>query len=323
MQIGKQWLVCWLTFLSGQCYNNSVMSNNPSPTSGRDQPGVGASSPGLSQSSSQQVDYSKPVAYDNQGRPLYAHPPDAGGVVASAADGGATGGAGAGVLGVIPGPNVDGEPSYQHQYVHLSHPFEPEQPDIPSEVLKRYEESKRRYPRLNLSRGEFIISDVKRHFFGVFQIWLIVLLLIAAMAGILAPMVAGGQVSDQTLLLAATGLGLLAFLIFGGGLIATYLYQSNRFFLTNESVIQEIQVGIFSKHEQTISLENVEDASYYQRGLLPYIFNYGTIRLSTQSDEQTYKLTYVPDPKKEIALLNNVVEAYKNGRPVIPELGES
>lgn len=98
--------------------------------------------------------------------------------------------------------------------------------------------------------------------------------------------------------------------------VSYYVYSKNRFYLTNESVIQQIQMTLFANHEQTISLGNVEDASYFQQGVFQQIFNFGEIRLSTQGDENTYAFTFVGDPKRHIAALNNAVESFKNGRPV-------
>src|SRR5690606_17282317 len=63
------------------------------------------------------------------------------------------------------------------------------------------------------------------------------------------------------------------------GYIAVWVYTRNRLILTNESVIQEIQHSLFSKHEQTVSLGSVEDASYRQNGIIEMAFNYGSIRL--------------------------------------------
>jgi hypothetical protein len=94
------------------------------------------------------------------------------------------------------------------------------------------------------------------------------------------------------------------------------VYLANKFFLTNESVIQEVQLSLFSRHEQTVSLGNIEDASFRQSGMLQSILDYGSIRLSTEGDETTYRFNYVSNPKKQIALLNNAVEAFKLGRPV-------
>lgn len=109
---------------------------------------------------------------------------------------------------------------------------------------------------------------------------------------------------------------MLAILFVLGGVVSTIVYQANRFFLTNESVIQNIQTSIFSKKEQTVSLANIEDASFRQKGVIQHIFNYGSIRLSTQGDETTYRFDFVQNPQNQITLLNNAVESFKNGRPV-------
>ena len=104
-----------------------------------------------------------------------------------------------------------------------------------------------------------------------------------------------------------------------GMFIIYYVYVNNKFFLTNESVIQEIQHSLFARLEQTVSLSNIEDASYVQTNIIQTIFDYGSIRLSTEGDETTYRFTYVANPKRHIAVLNNAVEAFKNGRPTEPE----
>ena len=109
---------------------------------------------------------------------------------------------------------------------------------------------------------------------------------------------------------------LFALLVSLGTYVAYYVYNNNRFFLTNESVIQVIQPSLFTHDEQTVSLGNIEDASYTQQGVIQQLFNFGSIRLSTEGDETTYRFTYVANPKQHIATLNNAVEAFKNGRPV-------
>ena len=88
--------------------------------------------------------------------------------------------------------------------------------------------------------------------------------------------------------------------------------------MTNESVIQEIQHSLFSRHEQTVSLGSIEDASFKQSGVLQLMMNYGTVRLSTEGEETTYRFTYVTNPRNHVAILNNAIEAFKNGRPVDP-----
>lgn len=236
-----------------------------------------------------EIDYSKPVAYDNEGRPLYAHPPT----------------------------NVATKP----QVVHLARPLEPIAPVISDEVHRKHQESVDKFPHLNLSEGEYIISAVRRHPIGLVPIIGFVVLMVLFCLGSI-PFYADflSSSSNMGTLPSAAVVSLLAMvlsIVFAvGGYIATYVYVNNRFFLTNESVIQEIQISLFAKHEQTVSLANIEDASYRQSNIIESIFNYGSIRLSTEGDETTYRFSYVADPKRQIAILNNAVEAFKNGRPI-------
>ncbi len=237
-------------------------------------------------------DPQKPVAYDANGQPLYAAPTN----------------------------QMSAQPiGGQAQIVHVARATEPLPVEVSEETRQRHEESKRRFPWLNLSDHEYVINAIPRHGIGM---WTPIGITTLAVALVFVTIFSYGDIAASfNLPLASFGiitiLGLLlvaAFLI--GGYLAIWVYINNRFFLTNESVIQEIQTTIFSKREQTVSLMNVEDASYSQKGPLQHILNYGSIRLSTEGEETTYRFDYVASPKDQIAILNNAVEAFKNGRPV-------
>lgn len=235
--------------------------------------------------------FDQPVAYDAEGRPLYAHPQQA-----------------------TPKPIMA-------QVVHLTRPTEPEKPFISDATKIKHDRSVKLYPTLNLSEGEYVISAVRRHPIGLFiPVGLGVLLLGITLSVLfnydavvvifgLTGAAADPAIAMIPLLLFVALIGLMTY-------IAYYVYISNRFFLTNESVIQEIQTTLLAMHEQTVSLGNIEDASYEQAGILQQLFNYGSIRLSTEGDETTYRFNYVANPKQHIATLNDAVESFKNGRPV-------
>lgn len=240
------------------------------------------------------VDYSQPVAYDKEGRPLYAHPPTS----AQA-------------------------PAEQHPpVVYMTRPAEPLEQHISEAAKKRHEESKRAYPALNLSDGEYVISEVRRHPIGLFSIWFIVAVILGVVfigGPILLSIAAPDLISSLEPGAITNGILFLVFLaafFIVGGVVATVIYQGNRFYLTNESVIQRIQHDLLSHKEQTVSLANIEDASYNIQGLIQMIFHFGSLRLSTEGDETTYRFSFVADPKRQVDLLNNAVEAFKNGRPV-------
>jgi uncharacterized membrane protein YdbT with pleckstrin-like domain len=232
------------------------------------------------------TDYDEPVAYDKDGRPLYAHPPE-----------------------------DNRPPGTSERYVHVARPAEPVDPPMSDEAVKRHEESVNKYPTLNLSKQEYVIQEVTRH-------WI----------GLVAPVIAGGflavVICAGLILLPSLGVSnvsisftmliglLLLILIAIGTYIPIWVYRNNKFYLTNESAIQDIQVSLFAKQEQTVSLGSVEDVSFHQSGIIEMMLGYGTIRLSTIGDEDTYTFPYVSNPKEHVAVLNNAVEAFKNGRPV-------
>lgn len=228
-----------------------------------------------------QPDYDQPVAYDKDGNPLYAHPP-----------------------------------AQTQQFVHVSRAVDPVEPEISPETARRHEESVAKYPELNISKQEYVISAVRRHPIGLLGPLVVGGALIVGVIAILAlypTLVPSGNPPFSSLILPAV---LVMLLITIGIYTVVWVYLNNKFFLTNESVIQEIQTSLFAHNEQTVSLGNIEDASYSQTGLLQLLFNYGSIRLSTEGDETTYRFYYVSNPKQQIALLNNAIEAFKNGRPI-------
>ena len=284
----------------------------------------------------------QPVAYDAEGRPLYLHPPEtsqfqeaerAHAVESAALQ--AVDGDGAELAisdtrsshvtarpASVEGHNFD--PRLRSQYanepdvVHAAREIEPKALAISDELREKHDQSVRRYPFLNLSEGEYVILDIKRHPMGmIIPIALTGLSLFAilAFAAIYPSLVNSGI----PMIDASTMFGiilLVALVVVLGGAIALWVYVQNQFFMTNESVIQEIQESLVSRHEQTVSLGSIEDASFRKSGIMQTLFDYGTIRLSTEGEETTYIFHYVVNPKKQVAILNNAIEAFKNGRPV-------
>jgi hypothetical protein len=219
-----------------------------------------------------------------------------------------------------PAPPQPAPVEQQPQPMYWTRPYEPQAPEITPEIQQKCEESHRKYPKLNLSDGEYIISDISRHPIGLVAIWGVAVLIVGAVLATLGLFMnnASGTGLTDSVPKTALGMGVLlvAVLVAIGATAASWIYKANRFYLTNESVIQNLQLSLFSNREQTVSLGNVEDASYTKKGIVQHLFNYGSIRLSTQGDETTYRFSFVPDPHQQVATLNNAVEAFKNGRPL-------
>lgn len=211
------------------------------------------------------------------------------------------------------------------QVVHLEHSLEPARTEISDAVRKKHDVSKLRYPYLNLGEGEYVVASVRRHPIGLIGVLLLTGILIFAASMLYGwysglashPDVVGLNAGD----LPSAASVFIPFVLFIalvalGGFIASYVYLQNKLFLTNETVVQEIQTSLFSRREQIVSLSNVEDVGFSQSGIIQMIFDYGSIRLSTIGDENTYRFSFVATPKTQVARLNDAVEDFKNGRPV-------
>ena len=190
---------------------------------------------------------------------------------------------------------------------------------LTDELIRKHEESKRKYPRIHLSRGEFVVVEVRRHPIGLLSIWITTILLVLGCLALIpfyganidglasAFMVKASSLptaADITLPLVA-----LAVLFGFGGLLAVYVYNGNLFYLTNESILQYIQNSIFSTQEQQINLVNIDDVSYQQRGILQQVLNYGTLHVTTEGDgHSSYTFQFVASPQKITRMVNDAME---------------
>lgn len=241
------------------------------------------------------IDYSQPVAYDVNGRPLYAHPPAPTQAQPE--------------LPILPPSITVDTPSPS---INPVSPTQGEQSSAQSDAATRHEASRKRYPHLNLSKDEYVIAEVGRHLIGLapFVGTAIVLDILGAIFLIMYPAFepSSAIVPFSTLVLPITMVMALASLI---AYAAYVIYTSNRFFLTNESVIEESQNGLFAKKERTVGLANIEEVTFGQKNVFQSFFNYGTIRLSIEGDHNAYRFAFVENPKKRVDLLVNTIEERK------------
>lgn len=240
------------------------------------------------------IDYNKPVAYDAEGQPLYAHP-------------------------FIDEDNKQEEPVKRRSNHKVWTEVDNKEQPISDSVKIKHNRSKKIFPELNLDNNEYVISSVKRHPIGLFIPFTLGIFLVALSFIILFNYDLIIKAFNLTGKMANASIVTFPAIIFIIFIILTeyiiyYVFINNRFFLTNESVVQQIQTSLFSNGEQIVSLGNIEDASYSQNGIIQQIFNYGSIRLSTEGEETTYRFTYVSNPKECISTLDTAIEDFKNCR---------
>lgn len=180
----------------------------------------------------------------------------------------------------------------------------------------RHERSKLDYPGLKLEQNEYVELAIRRTKFGMWLIWALVA------AGFVA-------VTCVIILLAVTGgsdaIGIndaaqhyLYILLFGlyavillSGAIGSYVYNGNYMYITNRRIFQTSMTHLLSRSTNVIDLISIEDVSFMQKGILPHLFRYGTIRMATVGDETTYTFKYIDKPNDEMDTITHLVHKAK------------
>ena len=233
--------------------------------------------------------YDEPVAYDAEGKPLYAH-------------------------AETPTEQVAAQPSV----VHVSRPLDPEVMEIPADIKQKHDQSVHEFPELGLSDHEYVILNVHRHPIGLVVpvMMAIIFTCIIGSAMILLPEVLALFHMESVSHMGAYGVGIIALLFIWSGTYALYwVYEANTFFLTNESVIENTRLTLFSSNMQSVGLGDVVDVSYRQAGIIEHLLDYGTLEVGTENDDNTYIFSKVRSPNVQAAKVRDAVEAFKNGRP--------
>lgn len=232
----------------------------------------------------------QPVAYDADGRPLYASPEDA--------------------------MNARPQPAPQPTVVHMAQPLERVEQTVSPELQRKHEQSVEAYPHLDLSEHEYVVLCVRRHLIGLIgPIFAALFLLIIFIAFLVLLPEITTQLGVQNLSgLLLLGVICISILLLGGIYMVYWVYTNNSFFLTNQSIIEKTQHTLFSSNVKSVSLGDVVDVSYRQVGLLQTMLNYGTVQVGTKDDEVPYIFNYVRDPKSQASTIKDAVTSFKNGR---------
>lgn len=92
--------------------------------------------------------------------------------------------------------------------------------------------------------------------------------------------------------------------------VATMVYWQNRWIVTDDSITQITQNSLFGRRVSQLSMENLEDITIDQNGIIQTMFNFGTLRAETAGERSKFVFQYCPDPKKYARAILEVHEAF-------------
>ena len=149
-----------------------------------------------------------------------------------------------------------------------------------------------------LEPGEHIVTVVHRHPIGIIAIYVETLVgVIAAIAllAVLSPSFLqdlSGRAYMMFVGIVIFAIALLSLILF----LATYIYRQSRLLVTDKSLVQVIQKGLFIRKVSRLSMSNVEDVTAEHNGFLATIFNFGTLTVQTAGEEDNFIFPYCPNP---------------------------
>ncbi len=170
------------------------------------------------------------------------------------------------------------------------------------------------HPMVVMQAGEQVVCRIKRHPFGIVSSYFVgglVVVALAAAAMFLVPR-AADQVGDsqQFQSIAYLVLGLVALATAGILGIMTNVYWKNEWIVTDDSLTQLNQISLFASQSSQLSMENIEDVTVDQNGMIQQMFGFGTLHVETAGEHSKFAFDYCPTPTKYARMILEAREAF-------------
>ncbi|HSX23489.1 MAG TPA: PH domain-containing protein [Candidatus Saccharimonadales bacterium] len=159
---------------------------------------------------------------------------------------------------------------------------------------------------------------IKRHPFGIVALYLQAAVGLGAALGLvffIVPSLVGADNRDQVLrMVSLFGLAAAALtLVFL--LLATIIYRKNYWIITDDSISQVLQIGLFRRQISELSMANIEDVTAEQNGILAELFGFGTLKAETAGERSNFHFLYCPEPNKYAQIILHARERFINEDP--------
>lgn len=151
-------------------------------------------------------------------------------------------------------------------------------------------------PMVVLRPGERVICEIKRHPFGILSMYFsgLVAIVVAIVLAAFAPQIisTGNDISGVALV----GAGIVIVGVLLMLWVATFVYWQNRWVITDDSITQITQDGLFGRRVSQLSMESLEDVTIDKSGIIQTMLNFGTLRAETAGEHSKFMFPFCPDP---------------------------
>lgn len=150
----------------------------------------------------------------------------------------------------------------------------------------------------DIDADERLISIIRRHFFGIFIIYVQTAVALAVGIGLIYFLLPSFVDRSQEDVYRVIGViaGLVVILMAVILVIATIIYYSSKLILTDKNITQVIQVGLFNRKVSQLAVSNIEDVTAVKKGVFSTILNYGILNVETAGEQVNFVFNYCPNP---------------------------
>lgn len=211
-------------------------------------------------------------------------------------------------------PNEPQQPQYQPPQNPQS-----EQPEVPAPVSTQpapaVPQATRHNPLNAMREGETYIFEIHRHPIGLIGTYIMLGLvaLVVGAIGIGAPIVFGDSAGSALATIGALAAVVVIFMLGVVALVVHKVYYDNLWILTSDSLTQVTRGGLFNRQSSQLGLDNLEDVTVTQKGILPHILNYGTLYGQTAGEHSKFVFTYCPNPNEYARKILDARELFEQG----------
>lgn len=160
---------------------------------------------------------------------------------------------------------------------------------------------------------EQVLAEVHRHPFGLVALYIETIFGILAgtalvyflLHGLGSTITIDPQVSRIIIALGLVALVVAVLFLF----VATYIYNQSKLIITNKTVTQIVQKGLFGRKVSQLSLQDIEDVNTSVRGPIQSLLNFGTLNMETAGESENFVFSMCPNCS---ACAKMIVEARKH-----------
>ncbi len=188
-------------------------------------------------------------------------------------------------------------------------------PDVPSRTPGNEEIVDPTIPEGNAEQ-----VTIRRHPFGIVVLYLQAIVGLGVALGLIYFLIPGLLSAENTVqanhyltIFATAAVALTTIFL----LIATAIYRQNKWVVTDDSITQFTQSGIFRRQISELSMANIEDVSSEQFGILAELFGFGTLKVETAGERSNFHFIYCPQPNKYSKIILDARERFINEEPEV------